>query len=296
MTAHTPSIGVADLVREWRVRQRVSQLELALRAGTTQRHVSFIERGRSLPGRSMIVRLAEALEVPLRERNTMLLSAGYAPAYPETSLDDPQLDSIRIALERILDGHRPYPAVITDVSANLVSSNDAFRALLDDVSPRLLEPPSNIGRLLLHPEGLAPRILNIDEWGKHVIDGLRRKAARHPGAGLQSLADELEALVPPHHSDNSPSHLGFAVPLRLRAAGGELQLLTTLTHFATAAHVTVSELTLEAFLPGDQATAAYLSKDQRGILLSDDVHPGVRLEHREEAVATDAAGSPERLA
>lgn len=259
MAAHAPTIGIADYLRDWRARQRVSQLELALRAGTTQRYISFIERGRSLPGRSMVVRLAEALEIPLRERNAMLLAAGYAPAYPETALDDPQLDPIRSALERILDGHRPYPAVITDVGANLVSSNDAFRGLIDGVSPSLLEPPANIGRVLLHPEGLASRILNIDEWGRHVIDGLRRKAARHPAAGLEALADELDALLPSRQPEASPGHLGFAVPLRLRTLDGELQLLTTLTHFATAANVTVSELTLEAFLPGDQATANYLA-------------------------------------
>ncbi|MGH2884723.1 MAG: helix-turn-helix domain-containing protein [Solirubrobacteraceae bacterium] len=259
MPAHAPTIGIAEYLRDWRGRQRVSQLELALRAGTTQRYVSFIERERSLPSRSMVVRLAEALEIPLRERNAMLLAAGYAPAYPETALDDPQLDPIRSALERILDGHRPYPAVITDVGANLVSSNDAFRAMIEGVSPALLEPPANIGRLLLHPNGLAPRILNIDEWGRHVIDGLRRKAARHPAAELEALADELDALLPSRQPESSPAHLGFAVPLRLRTLGGELQLLTTLTNFATAANVTVSELTLEAFLPGDQATANYLA-------------------------------------
>lgn len=203
MTADARTMGIAEFLRDWRGRQRVSQLELALRAGTTQRYVSFIERGRSLPGRSMVVRLAEALEIPLRERNAMLLAAGYAPAYPETALNDPLLDPIRSALERILDGHRPYPAVVTDIGANLVSSNDAFRALIDGVSPDLLEPPANIGRLLLHPEGLAPRILNIDEWGRHVVDGLRRKAARHSGAGLQALADELEALLPARQPESS---------------------------------------------------------------------------------------------
>jgi hypothetical protein len=140
-----------------------------------------------------------------------------------------------------------------------VSSNDAFRALINGVSPALLEPPANIGRLLLHPDGLAPRIINIEEWGRHVIDGLRGKAARHPGADLQALVDELEAFLPPRPREPSPWHIGFAVPLRLRTLDGELQLLTTLTHFATAANVTVSELTLEAFLPGDHATAVSLA-------------------------------------
>lgn len=260
MSANAHTAGIADAVRDWRERQRVSQLELALRAGTTQRHVSFIERGRSLPGRGMVVRLAEALEVPLRERNRMLLAAGYAPAYPETSLDDPSLDPVRTALERILDGHRPYPAVITDRRADLVSANDAFVALIDGVSPALLQPPVSLARLLLAPDGLAPRILNMDEWGRHVIDGLRRKAHRFPDAGLERLADELERFVAPRPRDPSPWHLGFAVRLRLRVSSDELELLTTLTHFATAVDVAVSELTLEAFIPGNARTAAYFSR------------------------------------
>lgn len=258
MTTHAPGATIADALRYWRARGHVSQLELALRAGTTQRHVSFIERGRSLPGRGMIVRLAEALEVPLRERNTMLLAAGFAPAYPETSLDDPQLDPVRGALDRILDGHRPYPAVITDRAANLVSSNDAFLALIDCAAPALRQPPINLARVLLHPAGLAPRILNMEEWGRHVIDGLRRKSRRYPGPELGALIDELEPLVPPRREPPT-WHLGFAVPLHLRDPDGELELLTTLTHFATAVDVTISELSLEAFIPANAVTAAHFS-------------------------------------
>jgi transcriptional regulator with XRE-family HTH domain len=260
VTTDAQTTDIADVLRDWRARQRVSQLELALRAGTTQRHVSFIERGRSLPGRGMVVRLAEALEVPLRERNTMLLAAGYAPAYPETSFDDPQLDPIRAALEQILEGHRPYPAAITDRVADLVSGNDAFMALIDNVSPALRNPPINLAWVLLHPDGLAPRIVNMDEWGRHVIDGLRRKALRHPGAPLAALIEELEPLVPPRPREPPARHLGFAVPLRLRGTEGELTLLTTLTHFATAVDVTISELTLEAFIPADAVTAAHFSR------------------------------------
>jgi transcriptional regulator with XRE-family HTH domain len=252
-------MSVAGMLREWRERQRVSQLELALRAGTTQRHVSFIERGHSRPGRGMIVRLTEALGVPLRERNSMLVAAGYAPVYPETALDDPDLDPIRAALERILAGHGPYPAVITDRASDLVSANDAFMALLDGVAGALREPPVNLARVLLHPDGLAPRILNMPEWGRHVIDGLRAKARRHPAGPLPALIEELESLVPPAPQP-SHEHLGFAVPLRLRSADGQLSLLTTLTHFATALDVTVSELTLEAFIPADARTAAHFSR------------------------------------
>jgi transcriptional regulator with XRE-family HTH domain len=245
------------LLRAWRERRRVSQLELALEAGTTQRYISFIERGRSLPGRGMIVRLAEALEVPLRERNELLLAAGYAPAYPETRLEDPKLDPVRNALERILDGHLPYPAVLTDRAADLVSGNRGFVAMIGQVPASLREPRINLARLVLHPDGLGPRVINMDEWGRHVIDGLRRKAARHPTPALDNLIQELEPYVPPLPNTSAPSHVGFAVPLRLRSDHGELTLLTTLTHFATAIDVTVSELTLEAFLPADAATASY---------------------------------------
>jgi transcriptional regulator with XRE-family HTH domain len=235
----------------------VSQLELALRAGTTQRYVSFIERGRSLPGRGMIVRLAEALEVPLRERNEMLLVAGYAPAYPQTELDDPNLDPVRGALDRILDGHLPYAAVLTDRGADLVSGNEAFMALIADAPRSLREPRTNLGRVLLHPDGLGPRIINMEEWGRHVIDGLRRKSVRNPNTSLERLIDELEGYVPARSREPSPLHLGFAVPLRLSSDNGELTLLTTLTHFATTVDVTISELSLEAFLPADAATARH---------------------------------------
>lgn len=251
---------VAAALRAWRRRRRVSQLELALRAGTTQRHVSFIEGGRSLPGRAMVVRLAESLEVPLRERNALLLAAGYAPAYQETRFDDPKLDPVRTALVRILDGHLPYPAVIVDRHGDLVAANDAFWVLTDGVAAQLREPPVNIPRLLLHPHGMAPRIANLDQWAWHVIDALRQEAMRNPNDRLQALVTDLEDLAPERPRHPGPEHLGFAVPLRLASSDGELQLLTTLTHFGTAVDVTVAELRLEAFLPADQATASILTK------------------------------------
>ena len=205
--------GVA--LHGWRTRRRVSQLELALRANTTQRHVSFIESGRSRPGRAMIVRLAEALEIPLRERNALLLAAGYAPIYAETSLDDPSLSAVRLALDRILDGHLPYPAVVTDRHGDLVAANDAFTALTQSAASELREPPLNVPRLLLDPRGLAPRIINLDEWAWHIIDALRQHALRNPDGAIDALADELERLVPEPPRSN-PDHVGFAVPLRLR--------------------------------------------------------------------------------
>ena len=224
---------IADGLRSWRERRRISQLELALRAGTTQRHVSFIERGRSVPGRGMVIRLAEALDVPLRERNALLLSAGYAAVYSETPLE--QLAPLRRALDRVLDGHLPYPAVLTDGQGLLVAANAGFDALLGGAP----EPGANVARLLL--EALGERIVNRAEWGRHVIDAVRAR-------GLDAAA--LSALVP--EEPPGDAHLGYAVPLRLRDP--DMTLLTTLTHFGTAIDVTVAELTLEAFLPADEAT------------------------------------------
>lgn len=249
----------ASSLREWRSRRRVSQLELAMRAGTTQRHISFIENGRSAPGRAMVVRLAESLEVPLRERNVMLLTAGFAPAYQEARLDDPRLDAVRTALERIMEGHMPYPAVIIDRQGDLIASNKAFTALIDGVAPRLLEPPVSVSRVLLHPEGLASRIVNLAEWAWHIIDAIGKAAARNPNARLQTLITELEGLVPDRPRQPGPDYLGFAVPMRLRHGDGELRLLTTLTHFGTATDVALAELKLEAFLPADEETASALA-------------------------------------
>jgi transcriptional regulator with XRE-family HTH domain len=250
---------LGDALHGWRRRRRVSQLELALRARTTQRHVSFIESGRSVPGRAMILRLAEALEIPLRERNALLLAAGYAPVFPETSFEDPELAPVRDALNRILDGHLPYPAVVTDRNADVVSCNRAFTMLMSGAAPDLLRPPINLSRLLLHPRGLAPQIVNLDEWAWHVIDAVRNRASRTSNERLEALAAQLEQLVPSPPRP-SPDHIAFAVPLRLRWRDHELQLLTTLTHFGTANDVTVAELGLEAFLPADASTASLLQE------------------------------------
>jgi transcriptional regulator with XRE-family HTH domain len=250
----------ATAIRTWRKHRRVSQLELALIAGTTQRHVSFIETGRSTPGRGVALRLAEALEVPLRDRNALLLAAGYAPAYRETSFEDPELSSVRSAMERVLEGHMPYPAVIVDRNGDLVESNDAFWRLTEGVAPELLETPVQMARLFLHPRGLAPRIVNFDVWAWHVIEAIRREAIRHPNQRTTELVAELESLVPDRPQTASPDYLGFAVPLRLRLDHGELRLMTTLTHFGTAVDVTVAELRMEAFLPADEESAALLAE------------------------------------
>ncbi|MER5326411.1 helix-turn-helix domain-containing protein [Streptosporangium roseum] len=234
-------------LRATRQRRHLSQLDLALRAGTTQRHLSFMESGRSRPGRTMVVRLGESMELPLRERNELLLSAGYAPVYPQTPLDDPSLEHVRTALGRILAGHLPYPAIVVDARHDLVLANDAFGLLTEGVAEHLLRPPVNVLRLSLHPEGLAPRIVNLAQWAQHILDRIPH----------DDLYDELSGYVP--HVAPGPDHVGFAVPVRLRSTLGELRLTTTITTFATALDVTVAELKLEAFLPADTATAALLT-------------------------------------
>jgi len=250
-----PSLFAAEL-RRWRTTRRWSQLELSLRAGTTQRHLSFMEQGRSRPGRAMVVRLAESLGLSLRERNGMLLAAGFAPLFAESRLDDPDLRPLRDALERILEGHMPYPAVVVRPYGELVAANGAFGVLTDGAAPELLEPPVNVLRLALHPDGMGGRVVNLAEWGRHIVESLRGKALRSPDDRLDDLIAELEDYVPALAP--GPDHLGFAVPLRLRVPEGELHLVTTLTSFATAVDVTLSELQLEAFLPADDATAAIL--------------------------------------
>jgi transcriptional regulator with XRE-family HTH domain len=255
--------GLAGALRAWRTRRRISQLELAMRAGTTQRHVSFIESGRSTPGRAMIIRLAESLEVPIRERNELLLAAGFAPAYPQSDLDDPQLAPVRTALDRVLHGHLPYPAVIVDRHGDLISANAGFHMITRGVDPHLLTPPVSVPRVLLHPRGIAPRIVNLDEWAWHIIDRVQAESMRNPSHRLDRLAEELIDLAPPRPRQLPPHHLGFAVPLHLRTNdpdNRELRLITTLTHFGTATDVTIAELRLEAFLPADEATGAALSE------------------------------------
>ncbi|GAA4239271.1 helix-turn-helix transcriptional regulator [Actinomadura meridiana] len=259
MTVLTGSGHFGPELRRWRTRRRVSQLDLAIRADTTQRHLSFLERGRSRPGRAMVVRLAEALGLSLRERNELLLAGGYAPVYAESSLDAPQLGPVREALDRVLDGHLPYPAVVVRPYGELVAANSAFDVLTEGAAPALLEPPVNVLRLALHPDGTARRVVNLVEWGRHITGSLRDRAGRGgPDPALDEFIAELDGYVP--DVEPGADHLGFAVPLRLRVGEGELRLITTLTSFATAVDVTLSELRLEAFLPADAESAAILAQ------------------------------------
>ncbi len=259
-TDRVQSNGFAGALREVRTRRNLSQLELALRAGTTQRHVSFIESGRSRPGRGMVIRLAESLELPLRERNDLLFASGFAPVYPETDLEDPALRPVLGALQHILDGHEPFPAIIVNRHGDLVAANTAIALLTDGVAPELLTPPINAYRLALHPKGIAPQIRNLTEWSRHITQRVQQESLRDPDPELERLLAELQSYVPVANSEPGPDHLGFAVPLQLDSAHGELRLLTTITTFGTATDVTLAELKLEAFLPADEATAILLGK------------------------------------
>jgi hypothetical protein len=206
----------------------------------------------------MVVRLAESMELTLRERNELLLAAGFAPAFPESSLDDEALRPVREALDTILDGHLPYPAIVVRPYGVLVTANRAFDVFNEGVDPALLSPPANMFRHALHPHGLAPRVRNLPEWGRHITGHLRALLVRHPEPALEELLAELESYLPP--LPEGPSVLGFAVPLELATADGDLRLITTITSFATAADVTLAELQLEAFLPADEGTAEVLCR------------------------------------
>jgi transcriptional regulator with XRE-family HTH domain len=245
-------------LKERRAALRLSQLDLALKAGTTQRHLSFIESGRSAPGRDIVIRLGESLGLPLRDRNDLLLEAGYAPAYPETPLDSDDLAPVRDALRHILHAHLPYPAIIVDRYGDIVAANAAQRILFEGTAEHLR---ANAYRLALHPDGMAPRIANFAEWAGHILNNLQTALARSPDDRLAALLAELNGYVPPERDARGP--LGFAAPLEFRSSSGMLRLMTTITSFATAVDVTLAELKLEAFLPADRATAAALMKQGR---------------------------------
>src|SRR4051794_9784532 len=248
---------VGVLLRDWRRRRRLSQMDLALEAGVSTRHLSFVETGRARPSPEMVEHLAEQLEVPLRDRNRLLLAAGYAPAYRERALDEPELVPVREALDRVLAAHEPYPAVVVDRGWNLVASNASVAMLLDGVAPHLLEPPANVLRLSLHPEGVAPRIVNLGEWRAHLLERLARQVALSGDPELAALHEELSAYPGPAGAPHARGD-EIAVPLRIRTDAGELAFVSTVATFGTAVDITVAELSIESFFPADAATAAAL--------------------------------------
>ncbi|MBA2283711.1 MAG: helix-turn-helix transcriptional regulator [Acidimicrobiia bacterium] len=259
-TIAVPNIGVGDLLRTWRQRRRLSQLDLASEAEVSTRHLSFVETGRSTPSRELVLHLAEHLDVPLRERDTLLLAAGYAPVHRRTPLDDEAMGPVRNALDTILRGHEPYPAVIVDHRWDLVSANGpALAVLTDGVAPALLEAPNAL-RVTLHPDGLAPRIANLAEWSAHLLGRLHREATLSADPELAALHEELAGYpgVERGGAPHDPAAQLF-VPLRLRTpAGAELRLFSTIATFGTALDLTIADLAIEVFFPADAATEAAL--------------------------------------
>ncbi|MDQ0584421.1 helix-turn-helix domain-containing protein [Streptomyces rishiriensis] len=259
--------GVGPLLRGWRERRRMSQLELALRADSSARHISFVETGRSRPSEEMVLRLAEHLEVPVRERNALLLAAGYAPHYPQTPLDDPALDALRAGLERLLQGYEPYPALVMDGRYDVVAANRGITMLLEGVPESLLAPPLNAMRLTLHPQGLAPRIRNLREWRGHLLAQMERQIALYRSAPLRELYEEVAAYpVPESGPVPEPGPVDepadpvppFALPMRIEHEGRVLSFISSVATFNTPMDVTVAELAVETFLPADPATVKYL--------------------------------------
>jgi transcriptional regulator with XRE-family HTH domain len=258
--ATVTSEAIGGLLREWRERRRLTQLELALEAGISARHLSFVETGRSKPGREMLLGVLERLEVPFREQNRLLLAAGHAPAFPERSLEDPELQPVRDALDVILHGHEPYPAVVVDRAWNLVAANSPMYALtaVVDIDPALLEPPINVMRVGLHPRGLAPLMVNLGDWHAHWLERLDRQLAATGDEELAALIEEIAGYPVPKPERDPPAGLSgteILGPVRVhRPGGGELSFFGMFATFDTPFEVTTSELAIELLFPADRAT------------------------------------------
>lgn len=258
---------VGVLLRDWRRRRRLSQLDLALGAEVSQRHLSFVESGRAAPSRDMVLRLAEQLEVPLRERNALLVAAGFAPVYGERRLDDPELAAARRAVELILQGHEPHPALAVDRHWNLVFANRAVAPLMAGADEKLLQPPLNVLRLSLHPDGLAPRIANFREWRSHILERLSNQIDASADPVLIDLVTELKGYpmppgARPYRMAATDSLGGIAIPLEMATEAGVLRFLSTTTVFGTALDISLAELAIETFFPADLETAEAM----RGLL------------------------------
>lgn len=257
---------VGELLRMWRQRRSLSQLELALRAEVSARHVSFLETGRSQPSRDMLLHLAEELDIPLRERNALLVAAGFAPVYAERSLDDPALQASREAVDLVLAGHEPYPALAVDRQWTLITANRAIGPLLEGIPPEMLQPPLNVLRLSLHPSGLAKRIANLEQWRNHILARLHRQIDVTGDEKLAALLEELRAYpvngkAPrPHASFQELDYAGVVVPLRIQTSYGLLSLFSTTTVFGTPVDITLAELAIESFFPADRETAEVLRR------------------------------------
>jgi transcriptional regulator with XRE-family HTH domain len=249
-------VHVGEHLREWRQRRHLSQLDLAVDAEISARHLSFVETGRATPSREMVLRLAERLDVPLRERNVLLVAAGFAPAFPQRSLDDPMLKSARQAIDLVLKAHEPNPALAYDRHWNLVTANRMVAPLLEGIPERLLGQPFNILRLAFHPEALAPRTVNLAEWCGHLLERLHRQCEATADPELIKLYNDLKAFPIPARAAPLPPDNNVAIPLKLRHNGEVLSFISTTMVFGTPVDVTLSELALETFFPADDLTAA----------------------------------------
>jgi transcriptional regulator with XRE-family HTH domain len=261
MTATQP---VGDLLREWRQRRRLSQLDLACEADISTKHLSFVESGRARPSRDMVMHLAERLDVPLRERNVLLVAAGFAPVFKERKLSDPALAAQRQAIELVLKAHEPYPALAIDRHWTMISANAMVPQLLAGIDAALLTPPVNVLRLSLHPGGLAPRTANLAQWRAHLLERLRRQVEVSADPTLAELLAELRALPAPSQTtqrrapEAKQDMDSVVVPFQLATDAGTLSFFSTTTVFGTPVDITLSELAVEAFFPADAATAEAL--------------------------------------
>ncbi|WP_342358385.1 helix-turn-helix transcriptional regulator [Terrarubrum flagellatum] len=251
---------VGHLLREWRQRRRLSQLDLALEADISSRHLSFMETGRAQPSREMLLHLAEQLEVPLRDRNVLLTAAGFAPVFAERSLLDPALTAARDAVELVLKGHEPYPAIAVDRHWLLSSANTPALMLMAGVDEELVKPPINVLRVSLHPKGLAPRIANLGEWRAHLLARLKRQIETTGDAVLSALLEELSSYPAPRERHGAREVSAIAVPLQLKSDAGIMSFFSTITVFGTPVDITLSEIAIEAFFPADQATGDILRR------------------------------------
>jgi len=256
-SARAVPLQIGEHLRQWRLRRHLSQLDLAGEAEISARHLSFVETGRAAPSREVVLRIAERLNVPLRERNVLLVAAGFAPAFPQRPLDDPALKSARAAIDLVLRAHEPNPALAYDRHWNLVSANRMVAPLLADISARLLGPPVNILRLAFHPEALAPRTVNLAEWASHLLERLHRQCEATADPGLLALYRELKSYPIPARSVPLPPD-NVAIPFKLRFGGDVLSFMSATMIFGTPIDVTLSELALETFFPGDEFTAGRL--------------------------------------
>lgn len=255
--------SIGPLIREWRGRRRMSQLDLAVEADVSQRHLSFVESGRAAPSRDMVLRLAEHLTVPLRQRNQLLVAAGFAPSFSERKIGDPELEPAMAAVRQVLKGHEPNLAIAVDRHWNLIEGNAAMPPFLEGIEDAsLLQPPINVLRLTLHPRGLAPRIVNLREWRDHLLLRLHRQNDAAADPELAALEEELAGYPAGPRTSEAlhPDTALIAHPLRIRMGDAVLTFISTISVFGTALDITLSEIAIESFFPADAETAAYLKR------------------------------------